>query len=895
MAFNLDWEHVAVVGKGGSSTVYKALIKSTGSFVAVKQIEIDGLSKDQISGIKGEIETMKDLSHPNILRYLGTQQSPNRVFIFLEYADRGSLRHFYSSRGPLSESQITFCLQGIVAGLNYLHGNGIAHRDIKCANCLLGSEGVVKLADFGASKRFESDSIVSGLKGTPHWMAPEVIKGTQMTTGWMKADVWSLGCTVVEMFTAKVPYAEYENPMTAMYKIASGEIPSLKPSALQPNTPSEELLSFIHTCCAVEPAARPGADQLLQHALLLREAIDVGDLFADTSLGGGTESVEQPIKAETLQAHSPTVTTQHEKENNKLAAARRSLEAAEATLRNHHDDNLIAASLRPRSDSASSVLSGNDDDETTIANHAESSYLEDDFCSYGYEDLISTRSRGESLSLGIGTGIGFNDCDDTNESTALTTRTKETSDANPPKPGKEPRIQARLTPLSVPRATSNSRSNSRSRGKSTGIASNASCSSAMEINTSSATAVDLDASAGSDLDDVATPSVFRDNGRSASMQMLSLLDAQVSGMTLSDTAQAPPALVRKWSATAFPEDILPPAEAETKRLSVDNLSTENPTESNQRHFNEEVVSEIIDFSVAEVVADQQRRDPLQSSDVRPVYQVPVVPSFEDANEVYKNMLQKYSPRGMRTSRDAPLMHSMQNSTDDQVVLVAKQSAGGNFDSASNKVRLQEPSTVSSEKLSSESCVDKPALEREKKDQKEPLLSAVDGAGVTTPSIIYSTELAPNLRGTPTLRSARTQEPSIKRSPSSNAKRNYINTKSNNSPLPTSEAALSNSNNNCEDDRADTSTSCASDVAPTADTQDNVAIHQEVRSVKQTQRSSKGKQKEDLAPLDANRARAMVRSQFIECFLCKCIKIKSLLVLLSMCSLFRTLSGDNKLH
>lgn len=173
MAFALEWENVAIVGRGGSSTVYKALLKS-GGFVGVKQIEIDGLSKDQINGIKGEIETMKDLSHPNILPYLGTQQSPNRIFIFLEYADRGSLRQYYQRSGPLPEAQIIYCLRGILSGLSYLHDNCIAHRDIKCANCLLSSGGSVKLADFGASKRFESDSIVSGLKGTPHWMAPEV-------------------------------------------------------------------------------------------------------------------------------------------------------------------------------------------------------------------------------------------------------------------------------------------------------------------------------------------------------------------------------------------------------------------------------------------------------------------------------------------------------------------------------------------------------------------------------------------------------------------------------------------------------------------------------------------------------------------------------------------------
>jgi len=271
MTTELDWENLSVVGKGGSSTVYKAVLKSSGRFIAVKQIEIDGLSKDQINGIKGEIETMKCLSHHNILSYLGTQQSPHRVFICLEYADRGSLRQFYQKQGPLSESQISYCLASILSGLNYLHSNGIAHRDIKCANCLLCSDGSVKLADFGASKKFESESIVSGLKGTPHWMAPEVIKGTQMTTGWIKSDVWSLGCTVVEMATAKVPYAEYENPMTAMYKIASGEIPSLKQIRNEQGeqvAPAQLLTSFLHTCCAVDPVARPDVHQLLEHPLV---------------------------------------------------------------------------------------------------------------------------------------------------------------------------------------------------------------------------------------------------------------------------------------------------------------------------------------------------------------------------------------------------------------------------------------------------------------------------------------------------------------------------------------------------------------------------------------------------------------------------------------------------
>eukprot|EP01035_Chromulina_nebulosa_P018706 gene18706-24465_t len=122
--------------------------------------------------------------------------------------------------------------------------------------------GVVKLADFGASKKYESESIVSGLKGTPNWMAPEVIRGTQMTSGWMKADVWSVGCTIVEMLTAKLPFSEYDNPMTAMYHIANGKSPSI-----QNVDCSDDLKEFIHICCSPDPEIRPNISELVKYKL----------------------------------------------------------------------------------------------------------------------------------------------------------------------------------------------------------------------------------------------------------------------------------------------------------------------------------------------------------------------------------------------------------------------------------------------------------------------------------------------------------------------------------------------------------------------------------------------------------------------------------------------------
>eukprot|EP01041_Mallomonas_annulata_P010167 gene10167-21193_t len=259
------WEKIKVIGKGGSSTVYKGILKSNGTFVAVKEIQTDGLNKDQILAIKGEVETIKKLAHENIVQYVGTQQSSNNFYILLEYVDRGSLRQYYQKHGALKESQVAYCMNQMLHGLQYLHGVGIAHRDIKGANILLTKKSLMKLADFGASKKFDTESLVSGLKGTPHWMAPEVIKGTQLSEGWFKADVWSVGCTVVELITGKIPYFMYENPMTAMYHIASGEAPPF----CGVDEPSENVKSFVQCCCNPDPTLRPNITTLLQHPFVI--------------------------------------------------------------------------------------------------------------------------------------------------------------------------------------------------------------------------------------------------------------------------------------------------------------------------------------------------------------------------------------------------------------------------------------------------------------------------------------------------------------------------------------------------------------------------------------------------------------------------------------------------
>jgi serine/threonine protein kinase len=163
---NTQWKKIKIIGRGGSSIVYEIVLLESGIPLAAKEIHIDGFTKEQLLGIESEVETMKSLRHENIVNYFGTQRLQNHFYIFLEFADRGSLRHFYQHHGRLNEQQTSYCTKQILKGLHYLHSNGIAHRDIKGANVLLTKSGEMKLADFGASKRLDTMSIVSGLKGT---------------------------------------------------------------------------------------------------------------------------------------------------------------------------------------------------------------------------------------------------------------------------------------------------------------------------------------------------------------------------------------------------------------------------------------------------------------------------------------------------------------------------------------------------------------------------------------------------------------------------------------------------------------------------------------------------------------------------------------------------------
>lgn len=255
------------LGRGSYGTVHMGMLPS-GRLVAVKVIQIVKKKKDQLNAVKLEVNMLRSLTHPNIIRYFGCHASGGYMRVFMEFAVGGSLTSLVRKFEKLSEPVMRYYTHQILSGLAFLHSRHVVHRDIKGENILIDGHGVAKLADFGCSKGLadianRSQNGCGTLVGSPYWMAPEVIKNEAYGT---KADIWSVGCTVVEMLNGGDPpwHEKFDNVYSAMFFIASTtEIPSNIPSDV-----SSLCRDFLARCFERDVSKRSSALELLQHPWL---------------------------------------------------------------------------------------------------------------------------------------------------------------------------------------------------------------------------------------------------------------------------------------------------------------------------------------------------------------------------------------------------------------------------------------------------------------------------------------------------------------------------------------------------------------------------------------------------------------------------------------------------
>lgn len=259
------WEIIDELGDGAFGTVYKAKHKESEVLAAAKIIEIK--DEEELKDFRVEIDILSSCKHKYVVGLVETYLYQSKLWMLIEFCEGGALDDIMLDlEKPLTEPQIKVVCKQALEALTFLHASRVIHRDLKAGNILLTSDGNIRLADFGVSAQNKRtaqkrDSFI----GTPYWMAPEVIlcETFKDQPYNYKADIWSLGVTLIELAEMEPPYHDL-NPMRVLIKIPKADPPKLQFRSKW----SKQFSDFIAKCLDKNPETRPSAAELLEHPWL---------------------------------------------------------------------------------------------------------------------------------------------------------------------------------------------------------------------------------------------------------------------------------------------------------------------------------------------------------------------------------------------------------------------------------------------------------------------------------------------------------------------------------------------------------------------------------------------------------------------------------------------------
>lgn len=253
------------LGHGGFSIVYRATHQSTNKIYALKIISKEyaySKGKPTQKKLKNEMKIHKGLYHPNIVRSKMSFSDELNYYMVLEYCPGRSVREYLrkSENGYLSEAETRKILRDVTLGLIFLHSNNIVHHDMKLGNFVIGSNGKVKITDFGLSallKNEDENLFLTG--GTTNYLSPEIIKNEQHNFG---VDIWAIGVCCFIMLTGQPPF-DASTKEAVYQKIVNGDFHfPLK------NKLSNDAKNFIKASLKIDQKKRPTAYELYNHPFL---------------------------------------------------------------------------------------------------------------------------------------------------------------------------------------------------------------------------------------------------------------------------------------------------------------------------------------------------------------------------------------------------------------------------------------------------------------------------------------------------------------------------------------------------------------------------------------------------------------------------------------------------